>query len=201
MSHKNTIKVYAGDVYNVDGLYDGWIGLSLAQENENHIKHDMRNKLPFEDNSIDAFQSEDVFEHIEYNLLPQIINDIYRVLKPKALFRLSLPDYRCDILRRRSLYDFEGNLIYDPFDGGTDKTPGHLWFPMIESVRKLLESTKFHTHGSTEYLHFYEIDGTPITKSIDYSLGMIRRTPDNDDRVKNPYRPMSIVVDMHKGRE
>jgi len=27
---------------------------------------------------------------------------------------------------------------------------------------------------------------------------MVRRTPDNDDRVKKPYRPMSIVVDMYK---
>ena len=37
-----------------------------------------------------------------------------------------------------------------------------------------------------------------ITNKIDYSLGYISRTPDNDDRVKNPYRPMSIVVDCYK---
>lgn len=195
------MKLYAGDIYNLDGFYDGWVGLSLSRENKNHIKHDMRNKLPFEDGSIDAFQSEDVFEHIKYRLLPEIIDDIYRVLKSGALFRLSLPDYRCDILRERSLYDFEGNLVYDPHDGGTDKNPSHLWFPVIESVRSLLEKTKFYMQGKIEYLHYYETDGLPITKQIDYSRGMVRRTPDHDDRVKNPYRPMSIVVDMYKSKE
>ena len=35
-------------------------------------------------------------------------------------------------------------------------------------------------------------------KNIDYSLGYIKRTPDNDKRVKKPRRPMSIVVDCYK---
>ncbi len=195
------MKLYAGDIFDLDGVYNGWIGLSLSQENEHHIKHDIRNRLPFYDDSVDAFQSEDVFEHIEYDLLPQIIDDIYRVLKPGMLFRLSLPDYRCDVLRKRSYYDVDGALAYDPFDGGTDKNPGHLWFPMIENVKALLEKTKFCSFGTVDYLHYYDTDGTPVTKSIDYSLGIVRRTPDNDDRVKKPYRPMSIVVDMYKGKK
>ncbi len=37
-----------------------------------------------------------------------------------------------------------------------------------------------------------------LLQKIDYSKGYIYRTPDHDSRVKNPYRPMSIVVDCHK---
>ena len=37
-----------------------------------------------------------------------------------------------------------------------------------------------------------------VTHKIDYSKGHIHRTPDTDQRVQNPYRPMSIVVDCYK---
>lgn len=33
---------------------------------------------------------------------------------------------------------------------------------------------------------------------IDYSKGMVMRTPDFDDRVRYPKRPLSIVVDLTK---
>jgi len=39
---------------------------------------------------------------------------------------------------------------------------------------------------------------TFVAKPIDYSKGIVRRTPDFDERVKTPYRPMSLVVDLRK---
>ena len=48
------------------------------------------------------------------------------------------------------------------------------------------------------YLHYYNESNYPITNKIDYSKGYISRTPDHDNRVKNPFRPMSIVVDCYK---
>jgi len=39
-----------------------------------------------------------------------------------------------------------------------------------------------------------------VTKSIDHSKGLIRRTPDHDERVAHPYRPISIVVDLIKDK-
>ena len=40
--------------------------------------------------------------------------------------------------------------------------------------------------------------GKGVTHPIDYSIGHVMRTPDHDERVKNPYRPMSLVVDCIK---
>ena len=37
-----------------------------------------------------------------------------------------------------------------------------------------------------------------VLKDIDYSICYIQRTPDNDSRVADPRRPMSIVVDAIK---
>ena len=74
---------------------------------------------------------------------------------------------------------------------------GHVWFPNYENVKTLLESTHF-SNDKINYLHYYDENKNPITNNIDYSLGYVKRTPDNDERVKTPYRPMSIVVDCYK---
>lgn len=192
-------KLYAGDIPKNELNYKDFIGLSLTQNNENHIKCDLTQlPLPFDDNSVDIFQSEDVFEHIEYNKLIYIINDIYRILKPNSLFRLSIPDYNCDILYKRSIYDFSGNIVYDPGGGGTFENPGHVWFPNYYNIKTLLENTLFHSKGKIRYLHYWINKEEFIINKIDYSKGYVQRTPDNDKRVQNPYRPMSIIIDLIK---
>lgn len=143
-------------------------------------------------------------EHIEYDLLKDSINDIYRLLKPGGLFRLSMPDYKCDVLYNRSEKDKNGNIIFDQRGGGTYDIMnkkviggGHVWFPKFSSVKSLLELTHF-SNDKINYLHYYDNNNIPVTNKIDYNKGYISRTPDNDDRIKNPYRPMSIVVDCYK---
>ena len=130
-------------------------------------------------------------EHIEYNILKNTINDIYRILKPGGLFRLSIPDYKCDVLYNRSEKDNNGNIIFDQGGGGEyDRVNkkvikgGHVWFPVFSSVKLLLESSNF-LNDKINYLHYYDDNNNPITNNIDYNKGFISRTPDFDDRVKN----------------
>ncbi|MFZ3403608.1 methyltransferase domain-containing protein [Aeromonas salmonicida] len=193
------IRLYAGDIPG-NGRYTGLIGLSLNQENDTHIPCDLTTPpYPFDDNTVDFFQSEDVFEHIPYTALPAVFDEIFRILRPGALFRLSLPDYYCDVLYKRSVYDFNGNIVFDPLGGGTFEEPGHVWFPTFESVSKLISSSRFEKYGHVHYLHYYVDREQFVVKPIDYSMGYIQRTPDNDPRVSSPYRPMSLVVDLYKG--
>jgi predicted SAM-dependent methyltransferase len=181
-----------------------FIGLSLHRGNETHIQHNIIKPIPLKDNTVDIVQSEDVMEHIEYSMLKKTIDEIFRVLKPGGLFRLSMPDYNCDILYNRSEKDGNGNIIFDNGGGGRyDRTNkkviegGHVWFPVFNSVKSLLESTNF-LNDKINYLHYYDENNKPIINKIDYSKGYISRTPDHDNRVKNPFRPMSIVVDCYK---
>lgn len=202
------VNLYAGDVpdmpeYRTRQL----VGLSLVQEDKWHIRHDVTKPLPIPDESVDLYQSEDVFEHIEYERLPATISEIYRILKKGGLFRLSLPDYRCDVLVERSVKDADGNIIFDPGGGGAFKRRppifgkkkvvkgGHVWFPLYENIVELFNNTRF---SSVEFLHYYDESGVPHTNPIDYSKGFVKRTPDNDERVSHPFRPMSIVVDCIK---
>jgi predicted SAM-dependent methyltransferase len=190
-------KLYAGDIPSLN-TYAGYIGLSLRENNKNHIKHDITRPFPIPDNCIDIFQSEDVFEHIEYEKIGRIIDEIFRILKLGGLFRLSVPDYNYDVLQNRSIKNSDGKIMSDPFVGGDIENPGHVWFPTIEIVKNLLETCQFNKPGKIEYLHYYNMDKTFIIKKIDYSKGPISRTPDFDGRVMNPRRPLSIVIDLKK---
>ena len=198
------IYLYAGDM-SIDRRKDkSFFGLSLSNNNEFHIKHDVTKRMDLQDNSVDIYQSEDVFEHIEYEKIPDIFNEIYRVLKPNGLFRLSMPDYRCDILKQRSLKDNNNEIFFDSGGGGyydylNNKVEGggHLWFPLYENIYKIFEKSDFNME-KVNFLHYYDESNNSVMKTIDYSMGYISRTPDNDIRVKDPYRPMSIVVDCYK---
>lgn len=196
---REAVYLYAGDVPQ-NSLYEKFVGLSLTQANSQHIKHDVTKRLPLEDSCVDIYQSEDVFEHIEPEKLTTVINEIYRVLKPGGIFRLALPDYQCDILRNRTLKSEDGELLFDPDGGGNFVdgkvvNGGHAWFPKYKSVKTILENTLF---DEIRFYHYYNEVGEAVTNPIDYSVGHVMRTPDHDERVREPYRPMSIVVDCIK---
>jgi len=193
------ICLYAGDLPE-DTHYDGYVGLSLSQANRRNIRHDVTANLPLPDGCVDLYQSEDVFEHIEPALLPAVVDEIYRVLKPGGIFRLSVPDYRCDLLQTRTLKNERGELIFDPGGGGSYENGkvvggGHVWFPKYESVKAVIDATRF---TDVTFYHYYDPDGRPVTRPIDYSFGYVMRTPDHDSRVSDPYRPLSIVLDCRK---
>jgi len=197
LQHLHLVRLYAGDIPEKKE-YDGLIGLSLTRSDHRHIKHDINDPLPLPDNSVDSYQAEDVFEHIEYDRLLSIIDEIYRVLKPNATFRLSVPDYACDVFSNRSVKKASGDSVFDPGGGGTRQNSGHVWFPRIDKVKQLLEKSIFGKYGKIEYLHYYNMDGTSVVNKIDYSKGYIQRMPDFDKRAQNPFRPMSIVIDLIK---
>lgn len=199
LSSREKIFLYAGDIPQ-NGLYKKFIGLSITRANDQHIRHDVTKNIPLRDSSVDIYQAEDVFEHIMPDRLIMVVNEIYRVLKPGGVFRLAVPDYRCDILRDRTAKSDNGQLIFDPggggdFVAGKVTNGGHLWFPLYETVKSILERTNF---GDIRFYHYYDENGQPFTTKIDYSIGHVMRTPDHDERVKDPYRPMSIVVDCVK---
>lgn len=195
--------LYAGNVLSgTQQDADGYYGLALEPGHPRDLPHDISKPVPLPNDCCARFQSEDVFEHVDYAQLPKVFAEIYRLLEPGGLFRLSLPDYRCDLLLKRALYDAEGKLVFDPNGGGHYSLGGvggggHVWFPTYETVKALFDQSSFAAKD-VQFLHYYGEDGTGVVNPIDYSLGSVRRTPDFDDRVQSPRRPMSIVVDAYK---
>jgi SAM-dependent methyltransferase len=193
-------KLYAGNIDRTLRQFSTHYGITPFVSTSRNIRHDIRDALPIPDNSVAMFQSEDVFEHIQYADLGKVFREIFRVLRPAGLFRLSVPDYRCPILLDRSVRDANGEVVFDPGGGGRYENGqvvdgGHLWFPVYETVKALFDSSPF---SDIRYLHYTDQDGQSILKPIDYALGNVQRTPDNDERVASPRRAMSIVVDARK---
>lgn len=206
IQNNKNIYLYAGDLSDVllKNKENKFVGLSIEKSDINHILFDITNKFPLEDNSVDVFCAEDVMEHIEYKSQINIFNEIYRILKPNGIFRLSVPDYRCDILLKRTIKNKKGKLKFDPGGGGVYSKlrrrvikGGHVWFPVYESVKEIFNKSNFN-ETKINYLHYYKADNKFVLNDIDYSVCYIKRTPDNDFRVSNPRRPMSIVVDAIK---
>lgn len=187
-----------------------FVGLTLNPTHDKELKHDLRDSFPLKDSCIKLIQSEDTFEHIEYDKLPTILNDIYRILKPGGLFRLSLPDYNCSLLRDRSVYDSEGNWLCDLAVGGsvsatfnskvqvtlTKDGDSHQWAPTFDSVTKLINNSELKKCCEITP-HQYWINKKEFALyPFDQSTMPVQRTPPKDMRANGA--PVSIVVDFVK---
>lgn len=198
------IWLYAGELPSTHPNYTKFVGLSLERNDAYHLLYNVRHRLPLPDNSVAIYQAEDTFAKLPYYCLPEILNEIYRVLKPGGLCRISVPDYRCAIFEQRSLKDEKGQIIFDPAGGGNlenGKVPngGYVWFPKIETVKKLLTKTLFYSHGTINYLHYHDENNQSVINKIDYTFGYVQQTPDHDPVAKIPPRKaMSIVIDLYK---
>jgi SAM-dependent methyltransferase len=199
----NTKKLYAGKLRRALPQFATHFGVTPFYASTRNIKQDVAKPFPIPNGSVDVFQSEDVFEHIELTKMVPIFNEIHRVLAPGGLFRLSLPDYHFDQYIQRCQRGAHGEIVFDPGGGGEFVDGrvtggGHVWFPTIQIVRDLFSASLFGSHGVVQFLQYNNGDGTFKLDSIDYGLGYIQRTPDHDSRVAERPRPISIVVDARK---
>ena len=198
----NSRKLYAGKLRRALPQFATHFGITPYYASTRNIHHDVSEPFPIPDGSVDVFQSEDVFEHIELAKMVPIFNEIHRVLSPGALFRLSLPDYHLDLNIQRCERGPTGEILFDPAGGGQRVDGritggGHVWFPTIEIVRELFKKSAF-AGGIVKFLQYNNGDGTFKMDPIDYDVGYIQRTPDHDDRVSGRPRPISIVVDAYR---
>lgn len=171
---------------------------------------DPPSKLPFDDNSVVGFQSQDVLEHVLYDKVVVILDEIFRSLRPGGLFRLSVPDYNSPVLRSRSLYDSEGNILYDAAMGGIVKaSPGggldvtlkpgagtHVWFPTYTNILRLILQSEIRKCSQIAVRHAWLDAKTFVCADFDRSVMPVLRAPPGDMRADG--KPISIVVDFIK---
>lgn len=208
----NNQYVYFGNLFPNEPQYKSgkFVGLALSPKFDRDVLHDARHPMRFEDDSVHGFQSQDVFEHIEYEKLPTILDDIYRCLKPGGLFRMSVPDYQSPLLMARSVYDHEGNILLDLSMGGKlsaahggqvdvqlpSDGSAHLWHPTIQSVRALILQSDIRKCDRIEFLHYWETRSEAVVHAFDHTLMPVARVPPHDMRAGG--KPISIVVDFIK---
>ncbi len=123
------------------------------------IQADLNNKLPLESNSVNAITLLEVIEHIEN--AEDLIDEIYRILKPWWKLIISTPNIAYIWLRLKWLFWFP------PPDEWY-----HYRFFTFNSLKKKLESAwfKYKNHASFTFLHWIHklLRINPITIPIPF---------------------------------
>jgi SAM-dependent methyltransferase len=57
------------------------------------VVHDIRRGLPAADQSVDAVYHSHVLEHLDRDLVPSFLSEVHRVLKPRGVHRIVVPDF------------------------------------------------------------------------------------------------------------
>ena len=68
-----------------------WVNIDLFPDTD--LSLDMREPIPFRDNSVNIIYSEHFFEHLDYpDPAKRFLMDCYRILKPGGTFSIGVPD-------------------------------------------------------------------------------------------------------------
>ena len=186
-------------------------GLALEPANDREVRHDATAALPFGDASIAKVQSQDVFEHLPFEKVPFVLDEVYRVLKPTGVFRLSVPDYRSPVLKRRSVYDWRGRVTGDLLMGAApyfDESTGdarvrfsedghaHIWFPRYELVTHLILKSEIRKSSGIKFYQCFLDDHSFLCEPVPENEMFVQRAAPHDRRAGGA--PVSIVVDFFK---
>lgn len=74
---------------------DGWINIDNNSDDNIEkldLNWDLRNPLPFAENSVDFIFNEHFFEHLTVEEGQVVMKDLLRVLKPGGVIRIAMPD-------------------------------------------------------------------------------------------------------------
>jgi len=209
----NATYLYFGNLGPFEKQYQipHFIGLALQPNHKREMRHNALDPLPFETASIAKIQSQDVFEHLPFDKVPAVLDEIHRVLAVGGVFRLSLPDYRSPPLKKRTIYDSGGRPVGDLMMGAcakydrqtasakiefADDGDSHLWFPRYESVLELIVKSTIRQCASIRFYQYFSDDDNYVCEPIPENEMFVMRSVPHDNRADG--KPISIVVDFVK---
>ena len=84
------LNIACGDIFISNA---SWINLDYESKDENVIKCDILNKLPFKENSISNIYSSHFIEHIPLYKIDSFFKSCFKILEHKGVIRLVTPDF------------------------------------------------------------------------------------------------------------
>ena len=145
--------------------YENYIAVDMKPPNAGWaVEHDLRNSIPLQNDSVDRILSEDFFEHVTSEEIKGILRECFRILKLGGFIRIGVPDYN--------------NPKDRPYlkNGKDPRYPLHITLTNYVLIKEIINEIPFKRY---EFYHYWDGDSF-ISKKINYSLGMVKRTPDND---------------------
>ncbi len=149
-----------------DPRYTDYIAVDAVARTEHSISHDLNQPIPLQDGSVDRILSEHFLEHVSRGTIAHVLRECHRLLRPGGIARIAVPDY--DHPRQRYCL----TLGRDP------NRLNHVTLTTYTLLRELVAASPFGTAEWHQYWQGDQFNHGPI----DYSLGYVQRTPENDRR-------------------
>jgi predicted SAM-dependent methyltransferase len=135
-------------------IKDGWVNIDLNRPAD--LTLDVRERLPFQDDSFSIIYSEHFFEHFSYPRdITHLVSECHRVLEPGGMLSFAVPDGEM-VLRHYVTQDVAGyteaHLRWNPAWCKTRmdhvnyclrQDGEHRWYYDEETMRRLLETVGF----------------------------------------------------------
>jgi len=150
--------------------YEGLVAVDLFEGATGwHVTHDLREPLPLPDGSVAQIHTEDFLEHIRPAEIVALLTECHRVLRPGGRLRIAVPDYENP--KDRAAFERSSKDV---------RNDEHITRTDRAYVEQMLVEAGFTNY---EFLQFWDGDRF-VHRTVDYSRGMVRRTPDHDPRCR-----------------
>lgn len=149
-----------------DPRYRDYVSIDAVTDADYGLSHDLLIPLPLPDGSVDRILTEHFLEHIPMHGIAHVLRECHRVLRPGGIARVAVPDYN----HPRDRYCLA--LGHDP------RRRDHVTLSTYALCADLVASSPF---GAARFYQYWDGD-TFIHRPVDYSLGFVRRTPENEPR-------------------
>lgn len=73
-------------------FHPAWVNIDIASSSPEVRAYDIRKNLPYPDAEFDACYSSHVLEHLKQHEAQKLLSECHRVLKPKGIIRIVVPD-------------------------------------------------------------------------------------------------------------
>lgn len=112
-SHQRLLNLGCGSRYR-----EGWTNVDITSSDPSIIAHDLRQRLPFDDQSFDLVYHSHVLEHFDRNAARVFLRECFRVLRPDGLIRVAVPDLEAIVRCYLSLLEqgLQGEPVVDDYD-------------------------------------------------------------------------------------
>lgn len=155
----------------------GWINIDAYFVKDIHYCMDLRTSLPFSENSTCFIFSEHVLEHLEYDAIPFVFREFYRILKTDGVVRIIVPDLELFCVNYVDnnvnwLKEAFPNKFFSKTEAINNIFNGHFHRYMydFDTLEKLLKEAKFRKIIKTQYLgsRYSELNIDTEAKSRQY---------------------------------
>ncbi len=140
------LHIGCGDIY-----FDNWVNIDINTDKAD-LNHDLRQPLPYEDNSVDYIYHEHFIEHLTTDECEIFLKEMRRLLKRNGVMRIATPDL--DYIVFRYIYRWRKQVWIKKYSCTFIQTKaemmnvlfhrwGHKWLYNYEELKRRLNLAGF----------------------------------------------------------